>query len=630
MKKIAFLNFDWSYEVTYEYISGMAQYLKDYQDVELIVFNAFGSFADYEPHMANYEIFKLLSLTQFDGILLQGNRAWPADLRQQYADRAKQAGIPCVSINYPLQNTTYIGTDNYQAEKDLILRILKDRKVERPVFMNGLATSQEAIDRRRAYYDACEETGISNAELIQADWQKETGAALSDKRCVEAKYGKQMPDAFFCCNDDLAIGVSEALQKNGYRVPEDILVTGFDNRRYAIANNPRITTVDRDIRKIGYNALKTVVRLIEGEAVKETVYSPVRFILAASCGYEDHTDAYEGKDYVNLDNALKNFYFLESRFQPAVFNAGSFAGLMKVVESFCENLEVRNSCLMINDDFLINYENVDVVRHYGNSHLLMAHAGPDLKADYDQDHVYCRFDTFDLYPKELQSDTRLKILYPLQMKELCIGYFLTDELSPSCGYGFFSMMLGLISSALEMTRQRYVLNEYNQRLGVLYTHDPLTGLYNRFGLNKEGKAIYEEHLNDTGQCAVIFIDVDDMKSINDTYGHETGDMALKDTAEIIRQAAAGKNAFVMRYGGDEFIMIGNPDLAEGVKKAEEKVIKKEHKPYHLSLSVGCYLVKKEDHDTVSEAIKKADDEMYETKRARKESERALLHAKNSE
>lgn len=629
MKRIAFLNFDWSYEVTYEYIFGMSQYLKKDQDAELIVFDAFGSFADYEPHMANYEIFKILSLAQFDGIILQGNRAWPADLRQQYADQAAQAGVPCVSINYPLQNSTYIGTDNYLAEKEFILRICKDKKVERPVFINGLAASQEAVERRKAYYDACEELGISHPELIQADWQKETGAALTEKRCEEAKHGKQMPDIFFCCNDDLAIGVTEALKNNGYKVPEDVMVTGFDNRRYAIANDPRITTVDRDIKGIGYNALKTVVKLIDGEPVAKKVYSPVRYIFAGSCGYKDSHPAYEGKDYVNLDNALKNFYAFESRFQPAVFNAGSFARLMKVVESFSTNLEVRNVCLMINDDFLINYENVDAVRHYGNSHVLMAHAGPDLKADCGQDHVYCHFDTYDLYPKEFQSDTRLKIIYPLQVKELCIGYFLTDELSPSCAYGFFSMLLGLIANALEMARQRYVLDEYNQRLGVLYTHDPLTSLYNRFGLNKKGNEVYQRYLSEKGHCAVIFIDVDDMKSINDKYGHEMGDLALKETADIIRKAAAQENAFAMRYGGDEFILIGSMDLAETVKKEEHDVTKSDQRPYHLSLSIGQFLVKLEDHYTLDEAIKKADDEMYETKRNRKEKERALLFAKNT-
>ena len=127
-------------------------------------------------------------------------------------------------------------------------------------------------------------------------------------------------------------------------------------------------------------------------------------------------------------------------------------------------------------------------------------------------------------------------------------------------------------------------------LDDLYVHDALTGLYNRFGLSRYGQQRYDDLLASSGSVQVLFIDMDDMKSINDRFGHEAGDAALKVTARLL-QDVCSPEAFIMRYGGDEFIIIDsglNDDLHTDILKAAEQYNTSSGMPFTLGFSITCW------------------------------------------
>ena len=103
-----------------------------------------------------------------------------------------------------------VGTDNYVAMRTLTEQIFEDCPNIRPAYVNGLATSVEAQARTRAYRDVCAEHGITHAQSYQANWQIDEGQALAKRLLAE---GDELPDIFFCRNDDLAVGVQETLRK---------------------------------------------------------------------------------------------------------------------------------------------------------------------------------------------------------------------------------------------------------------------------------------------------------------------------------------------------------------------------------------------------------------------------------
>ena len=86
--------------------------------------------------------------------------------------------------------------------------------------------------------------------------------------------------------------------------------------------------------------------------------------------------------------------------------------------------------------------------------------------------------------------------------------------------------------------------------------DPLTGLGNRYGLNKYADKAFEEAYSSQKSLAVEILDVDNFKHYNDTYGHQTGDICLKKISEIIgRVCSLYNNIHAFRYGGDEFVLV---------------------------------------------------------------------------
>jgi len=156
------------------------------------------------------------------------------------------------------------------------------------------------------------------------------------------------------------------------------------------------------------------------------------------------------------------------------------------------------------------------------------------------------------------------------------------------------------------------LKEKEDKLRYLSLHDNLTGLYNRSYFEEKLKD--ENYINDL-PVALIIVDVNGLKLINDTYGHEVGDQLLIRTAEMLKDFA-GINDTLARLGGDEFAVI-IPNMSR--KEAEELVSDIKAKSSRteadlISISVGIGMAVKESEDEdIYRVFNKADDRMYRDK-----------------
>lgn len=149
------------------------------------------------------------------------------------------------------------------------------------------------------------------------------------------------------------------------------------------------------------------------------------------------------------------------------------------------------------------------------------------------------------------------------------------------------------------------------------TIDTLTGLYNRFTfINKANEALVKSNLL---SAAIIFVDLDDFKFINDTYGHEAGDNVLSFVGKTIHDVTLN-NGFGGRYGGDEFLLfLNDKSIATQVADkilatlAKDFTVRGTNSVIKIHSSIGIAMYK--DHDTtVDGLIKKADNAMYYSKK----------------
>ena len=162
--------------------------------------------------------------------------------------------------------------------------------------------------------------------------------------------------------------------------------------------------------------------------------------------------------------------------------------------------------------------------------------------------------------------------------------------------------------------------ERNKMINRLYEdsiEDELTGLYNRRGFLSLAKDAIR--LMDEPDYHIIFIDMDKMKDINDSYGHDIGDSALKEAAKILKTCFR-EGDIISRYGGDEFIVFVSSikdEIVEKIKtRIEENVNlfnKKKDSRYKIGLTLGDSKYDKEKQESLQQVINRSDKEMYTNK-----------------
>lgn len=192
-------------------------------------------------------------------------------------------------------------------------------------------------------------------------------------------------------------------------------------------------------------------------------------------------------------------------------------------------------------------------------------------------------------------------------------------LLPVVSAGIQNYNYGIILGQVGFTLSELLIYFNNQKKEANY--DELTGVYNRRAFNKRANKIYYSNKS----MFLMLMDADDFKIINDKYGHLEGDKALIQIAYILNRAINNthKNYSLARYGGDEFVIVGNiqnkdevAQLINQIEEEEKKYNKETNNKYNIKLSIG-YALQNDNHTLLEDLIKEADALMYAKKRKRK-------------
>ena len=197
---------------------------------------------------------------------------------------------------------------------------------------------------------------------------------------------------------------------------------------------------------------------------------------------------------------------------------------------------------------------------------------------------------------------------PFHPAELCFG----------ARGRFFARALMDANTTLEQKVQERTqeLKTANIELEKLARHDALTGLYNRRALTDYLDYLYAQFTRSHVGYAVLLLDVDYFKKVNDQYGHEVGDRVLKGVAQVL-SSNIRESDFVARYGGEEFVVLlptttleGAMVLAENLRQTVEQAPILDQHP--ISISIGVSVVQVTDSDAQT-AMRRADQHLYQAK-----------------
>ena len=195
----------------------------------------------------------------------------------------------------------------------------------------------------------------------------------------------------------------------------------------------------------------------------------------------------------------------------------------------------------------------------------------------------------------------------------------------------FNNMMDIISGnykQLDESNKTLAANEIELKksyanIEKLAYHDNLTGLYNRVAFTKFSHEVFDKDGTNLTHHAVFFIDLDNFKNVNDTLGHDYGDMLLIKFADLLRKYAK-EDDILCRAGGDEFLVFKSTyDTTDELREFAHNIVEQANKPFdlngetaHISTSIGIALFP-QNGLAISELIKNADIAMYSAKNSGK-------------
>ncbi len=635
MRKIALIMDGWKRFFTYAWPAGILQRIHETgEEINLYIFNSSGNWSrDKQFNIGEYNIYNLPDLKEFDGIILELNNISSLEVLNDVVKRAEASGKPVISISNKLDEFYYVGIDNYSAMQECIAHLHEAHGCRKFWFLMGPKVNYESECRTKALKDYMKAHAIefSKEDFYHGDFDYQSGVK-GYRRLVEAH--EEKPDAIICGNDNIAVAVCEMAAADGYRVPEDFCVTGFDNFDKAEYYTPSITTVSHIREDVGNLCVDILLKIWKGEQVPRYNYTNTQLICRESCGCERDTVR-------NVREHLRGqiLYGIESEefdeeilaLESEMVQCNTVEEMMYCIPQCIPSLKCDAMYLVLDDHINAYKSELEKVhrdfRYAEDGFLCKGYPEKlqvrfayekDRKLDLGNTEIEGIFPMFD-YPKGGKDF----LFLPVHFSGHTVGYFVIQNAVYLMEKQYLFQITNALTSAMENLHKKEKLEYMNRKLSTLYLVDQLTGMYNRMGYQKLGESYFQIMHKSKRRILIFFIDLDKLKYINDNFGHEYGDFAICATARAIMKYS-DKDAVPARTGGDEFVLIQSytsdedaREMVANMRKALDTEGRKMNLPFDLSISVGNIVTDPESDMTLAEYVKLADHKMYDEKMKKK-------------
>lgn len=621
-KKVAIFANGWGYEYLLTVIGGVYECAKE-ENVDIFTFINYSTQGEAPADSkGEFNIFTLPHIEDFDGVLLMANSFNnPAEVEYLHK-KMLETTLPVISLEYELEGLDFLGTENYSGMYDLAEHLIVEHNVKSILLIGGPKGHAESDIRLQAVLDAAQKHGIEipSENVIYGDWADETARKIVQEYLAA---GNPLPDAVICANDNMAMGVCNWMDDHGYHVPEDVKVASFDCLEDGQYFFPALTTVNRYWDKMGYQGLQLLLKKMAGEEIPKHTVVRSHLECGESCGCKLSEAKAQARLKAGRDVYAKR---LTSMVQDGHYrNLYRFMRKCKTAEELHHSLsfflgpkpsmEGENFMLCLEPNFFV--------------------ADEELRTDCYSEEVDAIYsDDGDKVAPLKRIDFRKELF---RLAEECkeprsyVVVALHNE-DKSMGYAVFCTGIGIVENyvlykwtrhmnqCLEQVRQNATIEALTESLRESSVTDVLTGVFNRVGCEEMIYPYLEECWHKEEAGALMIIDVDKMKDINDEYGHLQGDLALRTVAEVLRLALPN-DWIIARYGGDEFLAAGRCENAERLSILEDTIAKclanevaDKQVSFELTVSTGGVIIEEGTDFSLEKYVRIADERMYAMKK----------------
>ena len=640
-KRIALMVDYLTSEYTEELLEGVSRCCKD-NDVDLL--NLVCGELKYNRSGTSYQYVAITSLIQensVDGVIFTSGTQMHNVSVDFFVQYAKNFNVPHIAnISTALPGIPSIVSDSSKAFSNLLDYLIQSQKCKKILLMGVNSISSEVEERTRLFFEAIEKYGISKDSVTVLKGKFDYASAKKQLKEYYAEVNSFDFDTIISLNDDMAFACIDFCIEIGLRVPEDVIVSGFDGLPRASFSTLPLTTISQRISEQGYQAAQLVIDQMNGKKVPMVKKIQASVVLRASTERIKYDEKHDDQsDFIYKDLCKYSVYeWFTKRNQ--IYDATKFytdneqnislAQLKKVLIRDLPKFDINSMCIVIYDSPIEKSKPFDTFELPSKASVLAAYdKRSQFVLDIYDDTVYFN-PQIEIVPKQMD--------YVIQGDMVCISLY---KGTIQYGYMIFSkgnidmtvydILAKTISSlVVSVFSYKVVLDEQEKmrarwiKTDIMASTDQLTGIKNRRYFFDIGTTtmIFAETLHHEG--LVIFCDMDGLKKINDTYGHDAGDNAVINEARILVKNFRS-NDVVARIAGDEFAIICNgisfgdfDRIKNNIEKDCELWAIENNVPYKLSITMGAV---KYPSETVgydlSKLLSLADKELYELKRKKK-------------
>ena len=626
--KIAVYGNGWNLETLQQTLVGIRKYAA-LEDFDVFVFLSYASYSIHTNlNKGQLNLYELGDLSSFDGIIVLSYALNSPPTAVEICQKAKAQNIPVVSVGMEIDGIPSIRVRNRDGMEELVNHLVEHHALRRVVFMGGTPDHIDSIERLEVTREILTAHGIefSDENVCYGNWNTSDPAYLV-RDMIDSEEG--LPDAIICANDIMALAVASELISLGYSLPEDLIVTGYDNCEAGRTFYPSLCTVSFNFPEVGYRCCDMLFHQLRGESFEENLMLPSSFVHGESCGCVGDEDYVKIRQKFCQDYYHKKLEFniLEQReriMSMRITSLTDYPSLKQVLSkhfSADHRCEGKNFAVVLAPEYFENplapedqiFEDTAPFSAQFESVATWANG-----AEVPNAHIHGR----DIIPAYQKIEGKQHVYYfcVLHNYQYDYGYVIfADDAYVLDSANLYSYLEKLEQSLIQF-RSNLRLDMLNQDLKRIYDKDPMTGLYTRFVYENKVGPIYEDCIRKKQPLTVMFVDINYMKRINDQFGHLQGDIAIRIVANAIRDHIQ-PNWIAVRFGGDEFLIIapdsGEKTAADLKSRILEELDVNNHnssRPYKITASCAYVVTDPDAPDKVLEDyVREADQLMYRVK-----------------
>src|SRR5574344_181358 len=572
--------------------------------------------------------------------------------------KTKKESVPIVCISEENSDVCCITADYKKSYRELITHMVKEHKCKVFNIVTGPYNNNASVERLKLCVATLKKFNITvpKKRIYNGTFEDESGyfamTYFSEKKLLPA-------DCVISLNDNMCLGILQYATDHNIDIPKELKLIGFDDIPRASHTGVTISTLCQNLWPMCKQAVEYAGLLAQGKKVPKKTLVDCLLKYRQSCGcipLSDYTTDYisDGKKQAFQKETYRNlgieYYALEHdvflmRYLLSNLNA------VQTVDRVIYHLKAAlpflriKACAVVLFERKLVFEEKDTFTFPSRATLVMSYEEnnsatiEEIREEERIDETVCAYKSFvpseGILPEGTFFDRqRLLIIKALYYKNLQFGYVVYEpgEMHPCLYDTLFTQLSTTMNAAILFTEKSAAekklsvllknLETTNTELTGMSLTDEMTGLYNRRALLSIGQHSIDLALEMKRTGIVAYADMDGLKAINDTFGHDAGDIAIKSMAKILKQVFRGQDV-VARLGGDEFVIIATgittafmPKIRERLTTAESSWNKETKYPFKLSISMGAVDFDENNH-MLEEMLTQADKVMYEEKKMKK-------------